>query len=151
MRGYDGVDLSASVCVRFVRNSEIDNSLPELVRKLHHRAMLIGYVDCSTILPQDGLINAIATALDLTHAPYSVNRYASFLDDLITLSYTANGLVIVADSADSLWQVGNYEMFELIESFLTQVHHWLEKKKPCHLCFQMERNDSIRALFDQPH
>jgi hypothetical protein len=38
-------------------------------------------------------------------------------------------------------------LFRLIEAFLIQVHHWMEKKKPCHLCFQMEPNDSLRAQF----
>jgi hypothetical protein len=30
---------------------------------------------------------------------------------------------------------------------LIQFHHWYDQKKPCHLCFQMEENQSIRGLF----
>jgi hypothetical protein len=38
-------------------------------------------------------------------------------------------------------------MFDLIETFLVVFHHWYDQKKPCHLCLQMEQNDSVRRVF----
>jgi len=70
-----------------------------------------------------------------------------FLDDLITLSEQEKGIVLFIDSADMFLAQNSRGMFSLIEAFLIPVHHWMEKKKPCHLCFQMEPNDSLRAQF----
>jgi hypothetical protein len=59
-------------------------------------------------------------------------------------------MVLFVDSADVFLAENTRGMFRLIESFLIQVHHWIEKKKPCHLCFQMEPNDSLKAQFVMP-
>jgi hypothetical protein len=42
----------------------------------------------------------------------------------------------VVDHADSLLRERPDDMFDLIEAFLTQFHHWYDQKKPCHLCFR---------------
>jgi hypothetical protein len=55
------------------------------------------------------------------------------LDDLITLSEHEKGIVLFVDSADAFLAANSRGMFRLIEAFLIQVHHWMEKKKPCHL------------------
>jgi hypothetical protein len=92
--------------------------------------------------------------LNLEHAPYSPRAFPfqpqvwlPLLDDLITLSWHEKGIVIFVDSAHVFLAEHPRGMFRLIESFLIQVHHWMEKKKPCHLCFQMEPTDSLRAQF----
>jgi hypothetical protein len=96
------------------------------------------------------ITDPLGRTLQLEHAPYGgrgeLSPWIRFLDDLITLSYRYPGLVIVVDNADSLLRERPDEMFDLIEAFLTQFHHWYDQKKPCHLCFQMERNDSIRRI-----
>jgi hypothetical protein len=89
----------------------------------------------------------LARALELAHAPYGRLPWVEFLDDLITLSFRYPGLVIVVDHADILLRERPDDMFDLIEAFLTQFHHWYDKKKPCHLCFQMEQNDSVGRVF----
>jgi hypothetical protein len=100
------------------------------------------------------IANAVARGLNLQHAPYpprtspvQVKVWVPFLDDLITLSEHEKGMVLFVDSADVFLAENSRGMFHLIEAFLIQVHHWMAKKKPCHLCFQMEPNDSLRTLF----
>jgi hypothetical protein len=100
------------------------------------------------------IANAIALELNLEHAPYPPRTsrfqpqvWLPFLDDLITLSEHEKGAVIIVDSANVFLAENSRGMFSLIESFLIQVHHWMEKNKPCHLCFQMEQNDSLKAQF----
>lgn len=100
------------------------------------------------------IANAVARELNLQHAPYppptspfQPQVWVPFWDDLITLSEHEKGVVIFVDSADVFLAENRRGMFRLIEAFLIQVHHWMEKKKPCHLCFQMEANDSLRAQF----
>jgi hypothetical protein len=56
-------------------------------------------------------------------------------------------MVLAIDNAAELLRENSNDMFDLIESFLLQLHHWLEKEKPCHLCLQMERNELVRKAF----
>jgi hypothetical protein len=100
------------------------------------------------------IANTVARELNLQHAPYQPRTspyqpevWVPFLDDLITLSKHEKGIVLFVDSADAFLAENSRGMFRLIEAYLIQVHHWMEKKKPCHLCFQMERDDSLRAQF----
>jgi hypothetical protein len=89
------------------------------------------------------IADPLGTTLQLEHAPYGgrggLGPWIRFVDDLISLSYRYPGLVIVVDHADSLLREKPDEIFDLVEAFLTQFHHWYDQKKPCHLCFQMER------------
>jgi hypothetical protein len=73
------------------------------------------------------IADPLGSALQLDHAPY--------------------GGLIVVDHADILLRERPDEMCELIEAFLHVFHHWYDQKKPCHLCFQMEQDDSVRKLF----
>ncbi|MET3109528.1 hypothetical protein AAKU58_004385 [Oxalobacteraceae bacterium GrIS 1.18] len=150
MRGYAMLCRSNSLCVRFVRNSEIeDQYLNFLASELESSAMTCAYVNYSDVdEKKEGLIRSIAGKLQLQNYPYGSNALASFWDDLITLSSQSNGLVIVVDRADLLLEKNQNEFFDLIESFLLQFHHWYDQKKPCYLCFQMDKNDSIRRVFD---
>ena len=101
------------------------------------------------------IANTIARELNLQHAPYpprtshvKIEVWVPFLDDLITLSESEKtGVVLFVDGGDVFLAANSRGMFRLIEAFLIQVHHWMEKKKPCHLCFLMEPNDSLRAQF----
>ena len=38
-------------------------------------------------------------------------------------------------------------MFNLVEAFLIQFHHWYDQKKPCHLCFQMVEDAYVTDFF----
>ncbi len=94
------------------------------------------------------IADPLATALQLEHAPYG-NPWVQFLDDLITLAYRYDGLVIVIDRADLLMAERRDDMFECLEAFLHQFHHWYDQKKPCHLCFQLVEDDLVRELFSR--
>ena len=39
------------------------------------------------------------------------------------------------------------EMFDLVEAFLVQFHHWYDQEKPCHLCFQVAEDDDVTEFF----
>lgn len=149
MRGYAGIERSLSACLHFVRNDEVDEpSLLKIVQVLKDRGIVCAYVDYG-ILDQSrqSVINCVGNLLNLENRPYADQSWVRFLDDLISLSAKVNGAVIVIDRADVFFEKDRNEAFDLIESFLIQFHHWLERKKPCHLCFQMEANALIRQMF----
>lgn len=148
MRGYYGIELASSACVRFVRNDDMDGSEHEVFNEVRSRGVRCTYVDLGSAQAQgDMLANQIADALHLEHAPYADKHWVCFLDDLITLAHREQGLVIVVDGAWLLIEKRRNELFDLIEAFLVQFHHWLEQSKPCYLCLQMEPNREISSLF----
>jgi len=143
MRGYSGIDLSSSACVRFVRNSEVDGSEQQLFEDARRRGIRCVYVASSAEETEGVLANQIAEALDLDNAPYETRHWVCLLDDLITLAHREPGLVIVVDNAWLLMERRPNELCDLVEAFLTQFHHWFEQRKPCYLCFQMEANANV--------
>jgi len=149
VRSYELLHLPLTRCIHFVKNRE-NQSVEEAVEaalKMGVKLVYWGYLDdratCITIA------DPLGRARQLEHAPYGggVNLWVRFLDDLITLAYRYPGPVIVVDHANILLQERPDEMFDLIEAFLIVFHHWYDQKKPCHLCFQMEQNDSVRRVF----
>jgi hypothetical protein len=150
MRGYSGIELSGSTCVRFIRNAEIDGSEREIFDEARRRGMRSIYVDANGAgASRLMLANFIAEALQLDDAPYETNHWLCFSDDLITLAHREHGLIIVVDNAWALLDRRREELFDLVESFLSQFHHWLRQNKPCHLCLQMEANVEV-ARFARP-
>jgi len=141
--------------VHFVRADHVDESIAAIPQDLFQRSMRLAYVDCS-LIPSDEatLVNAIAKALRLENQPYELQPaprqmvpYVQFLDDLGALSLSAGGVLIVVDRADLLLKDRPDQMFDLIEAFLVQFHHWFEAKKPAHLWFQMEHNGIVGTTF----
>jgi len=147
MRGYYAMDRSTSACVRFVRNAEVDGDVHEVFAEARSLGLRCVYVDLRASQAGGVLANQMAHALQLPHAPYTHKHWLCFLDDLITLAHREKGLVIVVDGGWLLLEERRDELFDLIESFLLQFHHWLEQAKPCYLCLQMEPNSEISAFF----
>ena len=148
MQGYSGIEKSSSACIRFVRNHEVDGSEQELFEEIRRRGVRCVYVD-PTFAEASGedLANQLAVALGLENAPYESRRWLCMLDDLITLAHQESGLIIVIDNAWTLLGERRDELCDLIEAFLSQFHHWFERRKPCYLCFQMEVNPGIARFF----
>jgi hypothetical protein len=147
MRGYGGLDRPGSTPVRFIRNSELDGSEGAIFNDARDRGVRVVYVDLSAeSLSKGRPANVLAHALRLDHAPYEQRAWLRFSDDLTTLAYRVPGLVIVVDGADSFLQNNRDDFYDLIEAFVSQVHHWLEQDKPCYLCLQMEANGEIRGI-----
>lgn len=147
MRGYNGLELPSSSCVRFVRNTEIDGSERAIFDELRQRNIRSVYVDLSA--DEGGAhqaANLIAIAAQLDNAPYETKEWLCLSDDMTTLAYREAGLVIVVDNAWVLVDKRKDELFDLVEAFLSQFHHWFEQSKPCHLCLQMEPNKIIKSL-----
>ena len=160
MSKYQNLHRSTSDCVHFVFATRLEDISSSITEEWVSLGISYAYVDFLKISGDQypDIANAIAKSLGLQHGPYAEGdtvhqprRWIPFLDDLTTLSYQQNGLVIIIDNADDLLTANNKEMFELIETFLTQFHHWLEAKKPCHLCFQMVKNSAVAAVFGGPH
>jgi hypothetical protein len=155
MSSYNFVSRPFSACVHFVYADETDESVVEVAEILKRAGIVWAYVDYLDLQRRDELLeNAIATSLKLENAPYGPRRSAyepvawvPFADDLATLSHNVNGAVIILDHADVLLADNSRIMFALIENFLLQFHHWSEKKKPCHLVFQMEPNEWVKRAF----
>jgi hypothetical protein len=154
--GYGRLKLSSSGCVHFMYADFFSGDAQAAVGDLRSAGIRCVYTDYRNVEYGDlHIANAVARELNLQHAPYppptssfQPQVWVPFLDDLITLSeHEKKGMVLFVDSADAFLAENRRGMFRLIEAFLIQVHHWMEKKKPCHLCFQMEPNDSLRAQF----
>jgi hypothetical protein len=151
MRGYSDIDRSTSHCLTFIDEGDLDLEDQELagrVRKLGYR---IAYIDCAEYANKHWEIPTdIGRQLGTDHPPYhegTESNFARWLDDLISLAYSTAGLVIVLDNAHLLWSSQRKFMSELMEAYLVQVHHWLEQKVPCHLCFQMVPSPLVRQWF----
>lgn len=149
MRGYSDIARSTSACVHFVEAREVDEELIELKSELDAAHIPCAYVDCRQLIsnPED-TCDVIAVAIGAEHAPYGEEYWIRLLDDMISLSVKLPGLVIVLDHADQLFEANRSKVFDLSEAFLIQFHHWLEKRKPCHLCFQMSPHPLVGKVFD---
>ncbi|MHB8816431.1 MAG: hypothetical protein ACYDAE_24640 [Steroidobacteraceae bacterium] len=154
--GYGRLKLSSSGCVHFMHADFFSGETQAAVGDLRSAGIRCVYADYRNLDNGDlHIANAIARALNLQHAPYppptspfQPQVWVPFLDDLIALSeQEKGGIVIFVDSADVFLAQNRREMFRLIEAFLIQVDEWMEKRKPCHLCFQMEPNDSLGSQF----
>ena len=153
--GCGRLKLSSSGCIHFMYADFFSGEAQAAVGDLMSAGIRCVYTDYRNIEHGDlHIANAVAQELNLQHAPYQLRTspfqpevWIPFLDDLITLSKNEKGIVLFVGSADMFLARNSRGMFRLIEAFLIQVHHWMEKKKPCHLCFQMEPNDSLRAQF----
>jgi hypothetical protein len=153
MRGYEGLDRPLSRCIHFVRRQMSEVDLRELRSKLQKQGIVCAYVEYSAN-SEISLADQIASRLSLDNQPYGQRAgtglplpWVPFLDDLITLSYRQNGLAIIVDNADNLFRDNQDDAFDLIEAFLIQFHHWFEKRKPCHLCFQIENSPVLQKVF----
>jgi hypothetical protein len=155
---YGRLKLSTSGCIHFMYADFFSGEAQVAVGDLKSGGIRCVYTDYRNIEYGDlHIANTVARELNLQNAPYRprtspilVEVWVPFLDDLISLSQHEKGLILFVDSAEVFLAENRRGMFRLIEAFLIQVHHWMEKKKPCHLCFQMEPNDSLRAQFVMP-
>jgi hypothetical protein len=153
--GYGRLKLSSSGCVHFMYADFFSGETQAVIGDLRSTGIRCVYTDYRNIEHGDlHIANAVARELNLQHVPYPPRTspyqpqvWVPFLDDLIMLSKHEKGIVVFIDRADMFLAENSRGMFRLIEAFLIQVDDWMEKKKPCHLCFQMEPNDSLRAQF----
>lgn len=136
--GLNDLNRATSHCVHFVAPEQSESR--QLWQGFAHAH--IDYIE--TKRSKTHIANALALSLQLQHAPYDVGQvpykpsiWVPFIDDLITLSTQRSGLIIEVSGADQLASESQVEMFDLIEAFLIQFHHWFEQKKPCHLVFRL--------------
>jgi hypothetical protein len=138
---------STTHCVHFVRASASSQFLDAEVEAARRAGVKFAYWNYSHGGKEAASVaDPLAIALGLEHAPYGNLAWTQFLDDLITLAYRYDGLVITVDRADLLITERLDEMFNCVEAFLIQFHHWYDQKKPCHLCFQMVEDRHLTSL-----
>jgi len=151
MRGYSDIVRSTTCAVHFIEAIKVDEEVLDLKTEMDTAGIWGAYVDCRPLaMKAVGTCDAVAVAIGAQHAPYGEEHWIRLLDDMITLSKSLSGLVIVMDHADKLFEADRSKVFDLVEAFLIQLHHWLEKKKPCHLCFQMSPHTLIEKAFKSP-
>ena len=150
MRGYNDISRSTSACVHFVDAEEVELEDSDCFEEARHAGCQIVYVDCLRFLHEPWLIpSEIGNHAKTDHPPYHEGSNANlvrWLDDLISLAHSTPGLVMVLDNAGELFSVHRKFATDLIEAFLIQFHHWLERGKPCHLCFQMSPSPVLRNV-----
>ena len=155
MNSYFETRRSSSDCVQFVYADGVGAEDAGLREDLNRLGIKYAYVDYLEIKRNgEHIVNAIAKSLSLTHAPYMppteafrIKVIVPFLDDLVGLSQKVAGVAIIIDNADIFLADDSKTMFVLIEAFLHQFSTWFEKRKPCHLCFQMERSEWPKRIF----
>jgi len=142
MQGFSYIELSHSASVHFVGNEElagVESEIEEILIGVRDRGFRCISIDArSTEVTSQSLANLLGLALQLEHAPYDQQHWLQLSDDMITLAYRDPGLLIVVENAEVLASAPASGLFELIENFLLQLHHWLEQKKPCHLYFLLD-------------
>ncbi|WP_157634433.1 hypothetical protein [Variovorax sp. Root318D1] len=149
MRGYSDTIRSTTCAVHFIEAIKVDEEVVDLKAELDSAGIRCAYIDCRPIAVNPlAACDAVAVAIGASHAPYGEEHWIRLLDDMISLSTSLPGLIIVMDHADELFEADRTKVFDLIESFLIQLHHWLGKKKPCHLCFQMSPHPIIEKTFN---
>lgn len=151
MRGYNDTVRSTTCAVHFVEAIKVDEEVLDLKAEMDNVGMRCAYIDCRPLaMNAVGTCDAVAVAIGALHAPYGEEHWIRLLDDMSSLSASLPGLVIVMDHAEKLFEADCSKVFDLMESFLIQLHHWLGKKKPCHLCFQMSPHPLIEKAFNSP-
>jgi hypothetical protein len=103
VRRYEFLDQPTTRCIHFVRTGASREFLEEQVeaaRKVGVKFAYWNYLQGGR--ESTTLADPLAIALGLEHAPYGNLAWVQFLDDLITLAYRNDGLVIVVDRADLL-------------------------------------------------
>jgi len=150
MRGYNDINRSTSACVHFVDADEVELEDADCFKEARDAGCQIVYVDCLRFMREPWLIpSEIGRLAKTDHPPYDEGANANlvrWLDDLISLAHFTRGLVLVLDNAAELFAVHRKFATDLIEAFLIQFHHWLERGKPCHLCFQMSPSSILRNV-----
>jgi len=149
--GYSRIGLPLSACVSFIYSAEINgDELREIAIDAKAKGIVCGYLDYLQTREVPAHVgDHIARVLKLDHPPYGMapNPWIPFSDDLITLSNRVNGIALIIDNSEVFLDENPRDFFGLIEAFLLQFENWFEKRKPCHLCFQMEKNEIVRQTF----
>ncbi len=137
MRGYFGINLPISACLHFTNEEDLCHAKEEL-EAATSIGIEIAYFDAKNEkIDSYNLMNAVGNQLNLENRPYDEGHWVRFLDDMITKSYNSSGVVILLDQVGfSLSKLDN-ELFDFIESMMIQLHHWMEQKKPFHICLQL--------------
>ena len=139
---------SSSNAVHFLDNTQVDDLEHALVNHLRSTGIKTAYVDYLEITPRkEHIASVIGRLLGLARAPYPPQDWTAFSEDLGALAPREAGLAIIVDNAEPFLSTDKKTMLKLIEAFQTQLTHWLKQGKPCHLFFQMEKNDLVRRIF----
>jgi hypothetical protein len=139
---------SSRKAVHLLDNTQVDDLEHALTDQLRSTGIKTAYVDYLEIPPRrEHIESVIGRLLGLARAPYAPQDWTTFSEDIAALAQRETGLAIVIDNAEPFLSTDKKTMLKLIEAFQTQLVHWLEQGKPCHLFFQMEKNDLVRRIF----
>jgi hypothetical protein len=120
--------------------------------KLAEQGIAFAYLDAAKVSEAEAL-NSLGQQLRTDHLPYDPNATAGmkawyrFMDDLETLSQREAGMAIIVDMAARLFAEPRSWAFQLIEVWVLQLPGWQQRKRPCHLIFQMDPNPHVEAIY----
>ncbi|MEP0708754.1 MAG: hypothetical protein ABJL17_09505 [Parvibaculum sp.] len=138
-------------CVHFVRNVQgLRDSGEEIVADLKATNVKVVYVNFGDFaFSPHTLATILGEPLDLDFQPFEPPGpvWVRFSDSMGGLSFRLDGLALIIDRADILFERRMDEVYDLIDSFLSQLHLWYDRKKPCNLFFQLEKSDLVRRYF----
>jgi hypothetical protein len=150
MRGYSDITRATSSCLHFVDASEVDPEDRESFSEARAGGSVIVYLNCAEFVGRHWLIpSEIGRIASMDHHPYHEGTEANWvrwLDDLISLAHSRDGLVLVLDNAHTVFVPQLRFFTSMIEAFMIQFHHWSEREKPCHLCFQLSPTPLVHEI-----
>jgi hypothetical protein len=121
--------------------------------KLAKQGIACAYLDAK--MSETEALNSLGLQLRTDNPPYDPNPPAGmkgwyrFMDDLETLSQREAGMTIIVDNAARLFAEPRSWAFELIEVWVLQLPGWLQRKRPCHLIFQMDPDPHVEAIYSR--
>jgi len=150
MRGYFDIVRSTTACVHFVFETKLDDEfLSEIKEQLKKDSVLVAYVDARDLLGGVSQFCRVVGAAIGAHRAIKCmeESYVLLFDEMVSLSNSLPGLVLIVDRAWEVFDADQITAFGFVEGFLSQLHHWLGRGRPCHLCFQMTPNEDVKKYF----
>jgi hypothetical protein len=153
MSGYGYLYVPTGECVHFVDECPDVSDLREVRAEAQAKGVKIVYLDCMRYVDRLWDIpNKIGLAAGTSYPPYDEDGepyWVRWWDDLLSLGWRndVQGLAIVLDNANVLFESHRKFMTTLLETFLHGMKSWVKQEKPYHLHFQMVSCSAVSEAF----
>jgi hypothetical protein len=145
--GYRFLPVATARCVHFVDLCPDEAALRELAADLDEHDIAVVYLDCMRFVPAVGARKPAARGRAAAPADPAEPHWTRWWDDLLSLSHKSNGLAIVLDHAEILFERDRKFATDVIENFLQGATPWIRREIPCHLVLQMVACPAVAGVF----